>query len=79
VRPGHLAVPGENLDRLGLIRRTTPITTSATPMINIGRKSVSHPAGQWIKPHQLFALTLRHPPLALPSMTSTQIPVPPTG
>ena len=45
LRPRHLAVLAEPLDRLGLIRRTIPVTTNATPMINIGTASVSHPGG----------------------------------
>ena len=49
-RPRHLAVLGEPLARLALIRRTIPVATRAAPMINIGRKSVSHPGGQWIRP-----------------------------
>ena len=32
-------------DERALIRRTIPDTTSATPMISIGRKSLSHPGG----------------------------------
>ena len=37
---------GEPPDRLGLTKRTIPVTTSATPMINIGQASLSpHPGG----------------------------------
>jgi len=44
-RPRQLAVPGEPLDRLRLIRSTIPVTTNTMPTINIGTASASHPAG----------------------------------
>ena len=33
--------------------RPIPVTTSATPMILIGKKSQYHPGGQWINSHKL--------------------------
>ena len=44
--PRHLAALGENLERLGLIRRTIPVTTRPTPMINIGQASSTDPPPQ---------------------------------
>src|SRR5262245_57048275 len=73
----HLAFPAvrrlRSVDPRVLIRRTSPVTTSATPMIKRGRKNLSHPAGQWTRYHQLSALTSWHPP------GSIQYPVAPTG
>ena len=40
--------------RVARYDHTIPVTTSATPMINIGRKSLSHPPGQLIKPDRLY-------------------------
>jgi len=64
LRAGHLVVLGELLDRLGLIKRTIPVTTSPTPMIDIGRKSLSHPSGQLTGTARPL-MTVRHHPLSL--------------